>query len=137
MTDASAATAVPAITRLLLIEDDPGTTAVLDEVFCEEGYTVHATHSAEAALAMVQDGSSTTPLSPDLIVLDLKLPSMNGLEFAAAYRRLPVTQAPIVLLTASQPPSADVIAQVGIADVAPKPFELPDLLARLRTAIQT
>jgi CheY-like chemotaxis protein len=72
---------------------------------------------------------------PDAILLDLRLPAVDGRTFAELYRALPVRHAPLVLMSAL-PEAADVAPEIDARDVLRKPFELDELLERLRRAAQ-
>ena len=72
---------------------------------------------------------------PDVILLDLRLPAVDGKTFAELYRALPVRHAPLVLMS-GLPEAAAVAPELGATAVLRKPFALDELLERLRRAAQ-
>ncbi len=117
--------------RILVVEDDPATLAVLQEVLADEGYTVIPAVDGRSALDYL---GSCGPYQPDVIVLDLYLPAVDGQEVAAAYRQMPVRHAPIVVLSAAY----DVLqraVELKAAGALTKPMALDALLAQVRAAV--
>ncbi len=83
------------MTRVLLIEDEPELRAMLSEELEELGHEVRAAEHGAAALAVLAEWS------PDLILCDLAMPVMSGLEFLRAYpERVPEPRAPVVVVSA-------------------------------------
>lgn len=112
--------------RLLLVEDDVPLAAALTQALREQGFAVnHVTQGAEAVRAVTDD-------PPDLLVLDLGLPDMDGLDVLRHLRRAG-GRLPVLLLTARDA-VADKVAglDLGADDYLPKPFEMPELVARIR-----
>lgn len=109
--------------RILLIEDDADIRESVAECLEAEGYAVHAAVHGGEGLAWLRAGGR-----PDLVVLDLVMPVMNGTQFLAALRADPALGAvPVVLMTAVMSSSG---MPIPAADgYLPKPFELLDLLA--------
>ncbi|MDO8690716.1 MAG: ATP-binding protein [Dehalococcoidia bacterium] len=107
--------------RILVVDDDEAIVRLMRLTLSEEGYEVmDATHGA-MALELVQHWK------PDLILLDLRMPIMDGREFARAYRQTPGAHAPIILVTAAQ----DASRPAGEAEAdayLEKPFDLDRLL---------
>lgn len=104
---------------ILVVEDDPMLRELLDEVLRAEGYAVAAASDGAAALALARRRT------PGLILLDLRLPGMDGWAFACAYRTTPGDHAPIIVVTGSPDLAAD--AGLGAAAVLDKPFHLEEL----------
>ena len=116
--------------RLLIVEDDELIATSLVRALTAEGYvTAHVT-TGGAAIARV----SETPV--DLVLLDLGLPDVDGIEVCQQIRRLdPVL--PVVLLTARQEEIDIVVGlDAGAVDYISKPFRLAELLARLRVQLR-
>ncbi|HEV8633974.1 MAG TPA: response regulator [Chloroflexota bacterium] len=107
---------------ILLAEDDPLIADVVSAVLAEAGYEVVAAPDGAAALAAAQERQ------PDLVLLDLRMPVMDGWAFAREYRRLPGPHAPLVLLaTANDLPEH--AAALGAAGWIAKPFDVDALVA--------
>ena len=109
---------------VLLVEDDEAIRNVIVAALADEGHTVLTAPDGAVALALIKEWGQR-PL--DVILLDLRLPVMDGTEFACRYGRTPGPHAPIVVVTAA----ADGIwtaSQLGAAGMLTKPFDLDDLL---------
>ncbi|MBS0509020.1 MAG: response regulator transcription factor [Proteobacteria bacterium] len=120
--------------QLLMIEDDHRLAQMVGEYLGQSGLQV--THMADAAsgLARLQGGEL-----PDLVILDLMLPDMDGLEVCRRLRALPgpAAQVPVLMLTAKGDPMDRVIGlEIGADDYLPKPFEPRELLARIRAILR-
>lgn len=115
--------------RLLLVEDDAPLAAALTQALREQGLAVnHVTQGQEALRAAHDD-------PPDLLVLDLGLPDRDGLDVLRQLRQphRAGSRLPVLLLTARDT-VADKVAglDLGADDYLPKPFEMAELLARIR-----
>ena len=106
---------------VLVVDDDAPIREVVDALLSEEGYEVVTAADGAAALARLRERP------PGLILLDLRMPGMDGWAFARAYRRSPGPHAPIVVLTAARE-AAERAAQIGADGVLSKPFDLDELL---------
>ncbi|MES2186359.1 MAG: response regulator transcription factor [Pseudomonadota bacterium] len=112
--------------KLLLVEDDPTLRSTLERSLGRRGIEVHALADGREALAHW----AGTP--PDVVVLDLGLPGMDGLDVLAAARRRGL-KTPVLLLTARGTIGDRVMGlNAGADDYLPKPFDLDELEARLR-----
>jgi two-component system KDP operon response regulator KdpE len=113
--------------RLLLIEDDPQLRRFLRTALGESGYDVFDVETGQRGLA------ETAARRPDVILLDLGLPDMDGLEVVKQLRSWTTT--PIIVLSARGQEDAKVAAlDRGADDYLVKPFGTRELLARIRTA---
>ncbi len=117
------------MTRILVIDDDRKITAFLRRGLVHEGYEVEEAHGGEAGLA----AAAATP--PDLVVLDIMMPGIDGLEVC---RRLRSDSAvPILMLTARDEVADRVRGlEAGADDYLPKPFAFEELLARVRALLR-
>ena len=123
--------------HLLLIEDDARLAAMVAEYLQGNGYTVSRAPDGLTGLDMLP---LDTPHGPtDLVVLDLMLPDIDGLEVCRRIRALPgaLAQTPILMLTAKGDPMDRIIGlEMGADDYLPKPFEPRELLARIRAVLR-
>jgi DNA-binding response OmpR family regulator len=111
---------------LLLVEDERRLAQVVRRVLEEEGHTVDTAHDGAEGLAMALEGSH------DVIMLDILLPEMDGIEVCHSLRRNKV-DTPVLLLTALDSVQDRVRGlDAGADDYLPKPFAFQELLARLR-----
>ena len=113
--------------RVLIVEDDPVVREVVTTALADEGYAVTTAPHGVGALALL---GQPERLPPDVILLDLRMPVMDGGVFVEEYRRMPGPHAPIIALTAA-PDAAARAAEVQADAVMAKPFGLDDLLAQV------
>jgi two-component system response regulator MprA len=117
------------MTTILIVDDDPNICSVLRRGLRFEGYTVHVAEDGPQALEMAR----TEP--PDLVVLDVMLPEMDGLEVCRRLRR--DTAVPILMLTARDAvPDRIAGLDSGADDYLVKPFDFDELLARIRALLR-
>ena len=123
--------------HLLMIEDDARLAQMVGEYLGQSG--LHVTHRADGASGLAQlQGPDAGPL-PDLVILDLMLPDIDGLEVCRRIRALPgpAAQVPVLMLTAKGDPMDRIIGlEIGADDYLPKPFEPRELLARIRAILR-
>lgn len=111
--------------RLLLVEDEPGLQLTLADRLTTEGYDVEVVGDGQEAVTRATAGRF------DLVVLDVMLPGLDGFEVLRAVRQRGVT-APVLMLTARGQVVDKVVGlKMGADDYLTKPFETPELLARL------
>ena len=117
------------VKKILVVDDKASVRKLVDEYLSEQGYkVVNAANGREAIYTARQE-------RPDLILLDIMMPEMDGFEFISAYRREYNT--PIILLTAKLEESDKVIGlELGADDYITKPFSMRELLARIRAVLR-
>jgi CheY-like chemotaxis protein len=111
----------PKKTRILVIDDDQPTLAALRGLLQDEGYAVVCAADAPTALVLAEREP------PDLILLDLAMPIMDGRGFAAQYHSSPGPHAPIVLVSAQQQ-LLDDVEHIEAAGFIRKPFRFDEVL---------
>ena len=119
--------------QLLMIEDDARLAAMVGEYLTQSGYGVTHAGDGESGLALLHDA----PV--DLVVLDLMLPGIDGLEVCRRIRAQPGDGArvPVLMLTAKGDPMDRIVGlELGADDYLPKPFEPRELLARIRAVLR-
>ena len=108
--------------RVLVIDDDEAILGFIRDVLTDEGYQVlEAIDGAEAL-------SEASREPPDLILLDMRMPRMDGWQFAQAYRATPGPHAPIIVITAARD-AQDMATEIHAQGYLAKPFTIEDLLA--------
>jgi CheY-like chemotaxis protein len=113
---------------VLVVENDPDMRELVQVMLDERGYRVLTAAEGQEALAKVQEEM------PGVILLDMKMPGMNGWEFAQVFRAQHGHAAPIVVLTAAQ--DASLRAQeIGAEGYLDKPFDMDDLIGTVRRYI--
>ena len=117
------------MTRIMLVDDEPLITDSLSYSLRREGFDVKAVGDGAIALQEI------LAFQPDLVVLDIMLPGMSGLEIC---RRLRAQSAiPVIMLTARGEEIDRVLGlEVGADDYLPKPFSFRELLARIRSILR-
>ncbi|MFO1125766.1 MAG: response regulator transcription factor [Methylocystis sp.] len=114
---------------VLVVDDEPQIQRVLRPSLTASGYEVSEASTGREALASVSDHS------PDLIILDLGLPDMDGKEVLRKLRIL--TRTPVIVLSARDRESEKIAAlDLGADDYVEKPFAMGELLARMRAALR-
>ena len=116
--------------KILLIEDDPAICELLHQNLRFEGYEVQEARAGNEGLRLAQAGQA------DLILLDLMLPRMSGIEVCKQLRAQG-NKVPIIMLTARDA-QADIVRglKTGADDYVTKPFDLMELLARIESVLR-
>lgn len=117
------------MTTLLIVEDDATVRETLALNLRSEGYQVETAQDGEQALELARRAK------PDLVVLDVMLPRLDGLTLLRILRR--ESQVPVILLTARGTETDKIVGlETGADDYVVKPFSLGELLARIRAALR-
>ena len=115
--------------RILIVDDEPQITRVLRRSLTSHGYDVRSAADGESALETFGDWRA------DLVVTDLSMPNVNGIELCRRLRKL--SAVPIVVLSVKGEEKAKVEAlDAGADDYVTKPFGMDELLARIRAALR-
>ena len=115
--------------RILVVDDEPQITRVLKTTLSLEGYLVETAESGEAAQKLVERWE------PDLVITDLMMPGMDGVELARWIRER--WQMPVLVLSVRDQEAMKVRAlDAGADDYVTKPFNMNELLARVRSALR-
>src|SRR5262245_16082837 len=118
--------------RILIVEDDPDIAELVARYLDKAGYTTERTATGRDALAAL------AARMPDLMVLDLMLPQVDGLEVCRAVRSSESTAGlPIIMLTARAEESERIVGlELGADDYLAKPFSPNELVARVRALLR-
>ncbi len=117
--------------RILVVEDEPHICSFLKRGLTFKGFEVAVTTTGEQALKVLQDDT------PDLVVLDIMLPDIDGFEVCRRLRMDGYTTLPVLMLTAKDDLSAKITGlDSGADDYITKPFDFEELLARIRAALR-
>jgi len=115
--------------NILVVDDEPQIRRVLRSTLSFRGYTISEATSGEEALQLVPK------LKPDLILLDVNLPGISGVDTCREIRRS--SDAPIIMLTVRNAERDKVVAlDAGADDYVTKPFSIEELLARIRASLR-
>ena len=120
-----------------MIEDDARLAQMVGEYLERSGFTVTHALDARAGMALLQEPQGGVPV--DLLILDLMLPDMDGLEVCRRVRAMTgeVGKVPVLMLTAKGDPMDRIVGlELGADDYLPKPFEPRELLARIRAILR-
>ncbi len=115
---------------ILIVDDDEHLRKSFVRLLTEEGYSAKSASSGEAGLKMIHDEV------PDLVILDLRLPGMNGLQtFKAIHEIEP--KLPVIIMTAYGTTETAIQAtKMGAFDYILKPFDIPDMLSQIKQALE-
>ena len=123
--------------NLLMIEDDSRLAQMVGEYLGQSGFAF--THAVDGLGGLAQLQAMHGHKAADLVILDLMLPDIDGLEVCRRIRSLPgdLAQTPILMLTAKGDPMDRIVGlELGADDYLPKPFEPRELLARIRAILR-
>jgi two-component system response regulator RegX3 len=117
------------MSRVLIVEDEPAYVDALEVALGQEGFAVESAVDGRAGLAAFR------ALEPDLVLLDLMLPVVSGLDVLRSIR---VVSAVPVIVVSAKDAEADVVAalELGADDYLRKPYSVRELVARIRVALR-
>ena len=124
-----------------VIDDDQALRMILEDTLTDSGFQVQTFGNAQSAWRLLQDsGQDSQPKSdnsaslPNVIVTDIRMPMMNGLDFSSKIKQA-FAQIPVIIMTAHADVQSAVDSyQSGAFDYLPKPFELDDAIAMVKKA---
>jgi two-component system alkaline phosphatase synthesis response regulator PhoP len=118
--------------RILVVDDDAEIVRLLRAYLVQEGYQVLAAYDGEEALHVIRRER------PDLVVLDLMMPRLDGWDVTRAVRRAPALRAtPIIMLTARVDDQDKIVGlELGADDYVTKPFNPREVVARVRAVLR-
>lgn len=115
--------------KILIIEDEIKIARFIELELKYEGYLVEQAHDGRTGLEMASGGNH------DLVILDVMLPSLNGMEVLRRLRQ--ISETPVIMLTAKDDITDKVMGlDIGADDYMTKPFAIEELLARIRTVLK-
>ncbi len=131
-TFASVSAASPRQAAVLIVDDAPAHLGALRSMMLQQGYQTFVANSGERALSIVQRAL------PDLVLLDINLPGMDGMEVCRRLKAHPVTCNIPVIFMSARSETEDIVAgfDIGAADYITKPPRLAEVCARVRAQLQ-
>lgn len=114
--------------RILVVDDDPGICEILEIRLKSEGYEVETAQNGVVAFVKANDAK------PDLIILDVSMPTMDGLKFVQATRWLEMKDIPILILSAL-PRTKEIFHDLGVTHFMTKPYDSNKLLEEVSHCI--
>ena len=120
---------MPSRPHIVVVDDEPQITRVLRASLDAQGYEIRVANDGETALEIMKD------FTPDLVITDLMMPRMNGIELCRRLRE--ISQVPILVLSVRGEERSKIEAlDSGAEDYITKPFSTGELLARVRAALR-
>jgi two-component system phosphate regulon response regulator PhoB len=119
-------------TKILIVEDEPDILEAMKHSLEREGYAVLTARDGAEGLRLAREQS------PDLLILDLMLPGMDGLEICRLLKEGRETRALPIIMVSAKDAESDVILGLGLGadDYVPKPFSPRELVARVRAVLR-
>ena len=118
--------------KIVVIEDEPDILEVLSYNLKREGYEVFTATNGTAGLALVNKEL------PDLILLDLMLPGMDGIEICSSIKMASATQNTLIIMVTAKGEESDIVLGLGVGadDYITKPFSPKELVARVKAVLR-
>ena len=115
--------------KILVVDDDVDTLKLVGLILQRQGYEVHVANSGSQAIASLES------ITPDLILLDIMMPEMDGFQFLSQFRKESTT--PVIIITAKDEETDAVLGlELGADDFIVKPFRMRELVARIRAVFR-
>lgn len=116
--------------KILIVDDDPQLRKSFQKILAAEGYTLQAAFTGEAGICSVKQDP------PDLVIMDVRMPGMNGLEAFKAMHKID-PKMPVIIMTAFGTTDTAIEAtKAGAFDYVLKPFDIPEILNLIEKALQ-
>jgi two-component system, OmpR family, response regulator len=116
------------VARVLVVEDDPTILSLVCELLRDEGYDVASAASGHAGLASLEANR------PDLIVLDMRMPGMDGWQFATELKARGI-EIPVVVMTAARDAERSA-SEIGAAAYVSKPFDIDEMASLVHATLR-
>lgn len=118
--------------KIVIIEDEPDILEVLSYNLKREGYEIHTAADGIRGLALVRQQV------PDLVLLDLMLPGMDGVEICSSIKKDPQTQSTLIVMVTAKGEESDIVLGLGVGadDYISKPFSPRELVARVKAVLR-
>ena len=118
--------------KILIVEDEEDLRIVLQYSLQKEGFTVHTTSNGDEAITLCE------AIKPDLVILDLNLPDMSGIDVCLSIRSTPSIANMAVLMLTAKTQEQDRVKgfEVGADDYVPKPFSTKELILRIKALLR-
>ncbi len=118
--------------KLVIIEDEPDILEVLSYNLKREGYEVFTASDGLRGVALVKRET------PDLVLLDLMLPGMDGVEICGTIKKDPQTQSTLIIMVTAKGEESDIVLGLGVGadDYITKPFSPKELIARVKAVLR-
>jgi len=118
--------------RIAIVEDEEDIREILEYSLSREGFAVETANDGASGLAMVQKSV------PDLVLLDLMLPDIDGLEICRQLKTAEATRDIAIIMVTAKGEESDIVLGLGLGadDYVPKPFSSKELIARVRSVLR-
>lgn len=118
--------------RITIVEDEEDIREILEYCLKREGFLVESAADGASGLKLIQDGQ------PDLVLLDLMLPDIDGLEICRQLKAEPSTSDIAIIMVSAKGEESDIVLGLGLGadDYVPKPFKSKELIARVRSVLR-
>jgi DNA-binding response OmpR family regulator len=118
--------------KIVVIEDEPDILEVLSYNLKREGYDVSTASDGAKGVALIKREA------PDLVLLDLMLPGMDGVEICSTIKKYPQTQGTLIIMVTAKGEESDIVLGLGVGadDYITKPFSPKELIARVKAVLR-